>query len=129
MIDDVQCLDLSRRLRARYAELGREVEAARRDITDPAYAGRADVVHDRQDEATSDVLEDVRVADLRRDEREMRDIEATLARMHEGRFGLCVDCGEPIAAGRLQAYPTAKRCRRCQEQREQRTAAPPTPRL
>lgn len=124
VIDTVQRQDLSRRLRARYAELSREVADAQRDIADPAYAGHADQVHDRQEEASGDVLEDVRVADLRRDEGEMRDIESTLARMHEDRFGQCVDCGEPIAPGRLQAFPTAKRCRGCQEKYEQRAGTP-----
>ena len=30
----------------------------------------------------------------------------------------CIDCGQPIPFARLEAYPTAKRCLRCQQIRE-----------
>ena len=40
-------------------------------------------------------------------------INEALARMEEGKFGLCVNCGEPIAKPRLQAIPYAPHCIRC----------------
>jgi DnaK suppressor protein len=36
-----------------------------------------------------------------------------LARIEEGRFGVCSVCGDPIPVERLEAIPTAERCGRC----------------
>ena len=40
-------------------------------------------------------------------------IVAALARMDEGEFGFCEDCGEPIALKRLELDPTVMRCVSC----------------
>lgn len=40
-------------------------------------------------------------------------INAALARIDDDEFGWCVECGEPIAAGRLCADPTAHLCVDC----------------
>jgi len=37
----------------------------------------------------------------------------TLARMDEGDFGYCAECGEPIGDGRLNADPTFPHCIAC----------------
>jgi len=42
-------------------------------------------------------------------------LRAALHRMDAGEYGFCVACGEPIAAERLQAVPTAATCRTCAE--------------
>jgi RNA polymerase-binding transcription factor DksA len=46
----------------------------------------------------------------------VRGIEAALQRLHDGTYGLCGDCEEPIAAARLKVLPFAERCRDCQEE-------------
>ena len=46
-------------------------------------------------------------------------IEDALARLDKGTYGVCRDCGEPIAEARLKALPFANTCRECQEQREE----------
>ncbi|MGH3128336.1 MAG: TraR/DksA family transcriptional regulator [Gaiellaceae bacterium] len=40
----------------------------------------------------------------------LTEIQAALERMDEGTYGLCVTCGKPIAAERLEAVPYAARC-------------------
>ena len=40
-------------------------------------------------------------------------VQAALARMEDGEFGYCTDCGEEIAAGRLEADPTHPMCVSC----------------
>ena len=40
-------------------------------------------------------------------------IRAALQRLEEGTYGLCVTCGEPIAAARLEALPHAVQCIAC----------------
>jgi RNA polymerase-binding transcription factor DksA len=40
-------------------------------------------------------------------------VNQALDRMEQGRFGQCVECGEPISKPRLQAIPYARHCIRC----------------
>ena len=40
-------------------------------------------------------------------------IDAALARIDEGEFGYCTDCGEEIAPKRLELDPTAPTCVSC----------------
>jgi DnaK suppressor protein len=37
-----------------------------------------------------------------------------LTRLDKGRYGTCVDCGDNVPEGRLEARPEAARCVRCQ---------------
>lgn len=57
------------------------------------------------------------------DVQDVRDIKAARERLSAGTYGICTDCGAPIAYERLLAYPTAKRCIHCQRLHEQETAA------
>jgi RNA polymerase-binding transcription factor len=57
--------------------------------------------------------------------RELAQIDAARERAAEGRYGLCLDCGEPIPHARLDANPTALRCADCQGRRERLFAAAP----
>lgn len=44
-----------------------------------------------------------------------RGVEAALQRMDEGTFGICLCCGQEIAAQRLRAIPWTLVCIHCQE--------------
>lgn len=41
-----------------------------------------------------------------------------LARLEQGDYGNCFECGEEIAEKRLRALPFAVRCKGCEEARE-----------
>jgi DnaK suppressor protein len=41
-----------------------------------------------------------------------------LTRLEDGSYGLCADCGNPVAEGRLEAKPEACRCLPCQAKRD-----------
>ena len=41
-----------------------------------------------------------------------------LARLENGRYGTCVDCGDSVPEGRLEARPEAARCVRCQSKHD-----------
>ncbi len=41
-----------------------------------------------------------------------------LERLSEGEYGVCVECGEPIAPARLRAAPEVQTCVRCQDRLE-----------
>ena len=45
-------------------------------------------------------------------------INEALARLEEGRYGMCFECGDEIAEARLRALPFAVRCKDCEEARE-----------
>ncbi|MDU2064908.1 MAG: TraR/DksA C4-type zinc finger protein [Sporomusaceae bacterium] len=47
---------------------------------------------------------------------ELREIEAALARLEQGTYGICERCQEKIEPERLEALPTAARCIRCQHE-------------
>jgi DnaK suppressor protein len=53
--------------------------------------------------------------------REMAAIQAALARIDAGTYGICDTCGETISAARLMAMPMARRCVSCQERLEHRS--------
>lgn len=40
-------------------------------------------------------------------------IQQALKRIEEGDFGYCIECGEPIAPGRLEVDPAFSACVRC----------------
>lgn len=73
---------------------------------------------DSGDESFADALADINVAQLDRHVESVRDIEAAMTRVKNKEYGACVDCGDDITFERLQAYPTAKRCIKCQTKRE-----------
>jgi DnaK suppressor protein len=43
-----------------------------------------------------------------------------LDRVRRGEYGLCQECGEPIAPARLRAVPEASACVLCQDRQERR---------
>jgi len=42
-------------------------------------------------------------------------IEEALVRMEKGTYGICRDCGEPVAAARLEAIPWTRVCISCKQ--------------
>lgn len=49
------------------------------------------------------------------DNLQLKLVEAALARVDAGDYGVCIDCGDPISSGRLKAIPWTNRCIACQE--------------
>jgi len=70
----------------------------------------------RMDELRSEAMS---AETVRRRKAELARIEAALARLDEGDYGLCTVCGEAIAAGRLGADPAVEQCIRCATLAEQ----------
>jgi len=62
-------------------------------------------------------LEDSEVVDALGNEArtELHKVAAALGRMDAGEFGICVECGEKIQIGRLEAHPYAGECIECAE--------------
>ncbi len=73
---------------------------------------------DPSDRATweSDSTRDLRIRDR---ERQLMDkIDAALARIEDGTFGECEECGETITIGRLKARPVTTLCIECKAKQE-----------
>ena len=114
----------------RYELVVEEVRDALEKSENQQYVELLDrVPADIGDQSVADELADLNLALIDRHVQEMRDIEATRARFTDGRFGVCVDCGQEIGFQRLLAYPTAKRCIACQQRREKTYAHEGTPTL
>jgi len=45
-------------------------------------------------------------------------VDDALARLEQGTYGNCFECGEEIAEKRLRALPFAVRCKDCEEAKE-----------
>lgn len=45
--------------------------------------------------------------------RELEEIDAALARIQEGRYGACLNCGGPMGLQRIRALPEARYCVAC----------------
>jgi RNA polymerase-binding transcription factor DksA len=48
------------------------------------------------------------------------EVMAALARVEDGSYGKCVDCGQLVPDGRLEARPTTTRCVPCQSKLDRR---------
>jgi len=114
--DDKAMLEAA--LRRRFEALLEEVREDLLKTDDDRAAMLADRVRDVGDESMADLIVDLDLADTDRDLQELKDVEAALTRMRLGTYGTCVQCGGPIRAERLVAFPTAKRCQPCQAMHE-----------
>ena len=98
----------------RRAQLSQEVrEVGARDEAESFRALTGEVA-DAGDEASATSVIDNNHAAVDRDLGEIHAIDAALERMEKGTYGTCIECAEPIARERLQAFPAAARCLPCQ---------------
>ncbi len=126
----IQCSKLERKLDQQYKSMLEEVRGALEKSENQQYVELIDrAPADSGDQATGDALADLNLAIIDRHVQELRDIEASRARIADGSFGTCTDCGGDIGFERLLAYPTAKRCFSCQRQHEKTYAHEGNPKL
>lgn len=91
------------------------LERLRLDHADFVVASRDSNADDEHDpEGATIAFERAQVETLLRDATHRLDeLEAARARLRAGTYGTCERCGQPIAAGRLEARPAARRCVDC----------------
>ncbi len=93
--------------RAELEALSRDSSAARQPVElDQQSVGRLT----RQDALQQQAM--AKAQEVRR-ANEQRKIDAALARIDDSDYGWCEECGEAIAARRLEIDPTAMRCVVC----------------
>ena len=117
-LTDNDVLRLQQGLLARREQLRALIHEALLDTRREEYVDLAGQVHDSGDESVVEMLLGIDLTSRGRELQEMQDVEAALERVRNGVYGVCVGCNSPIARERLEAYPTAKRCLRCQNELE-----------
>lgn len=119
---------------ARDAEL-RQLLLDHRDTLETDVQGRLRAGRDdhgaegRDDMERSDdnIRDDLSFALLEMKSESLAAIDAALARVEAGQYGVCVACEQPIQSRRLRAMPFAVRCQPCANARERAHAGETTP--
>jgi DnaK suppressor protein len=112
-------------LEARRAALRDDVKTQIEGSSDERVVGLRNRIKESGDEwGVADGLAELDIAEVRHTLRELAEVEAALARLRDGTYGECADCGEPIAPARLAVYPIATRCVACQQAYEARLTGP-----
>ena len=128
-LTQAQITQIAQVLRARQRTLRNEIREGLLRSGEAHHKDMAGMVSDAGDESVANMLEDLEIAEVERDVRELREVEAALARLTSETFGACADCGEPIGFARLLANPAAARCITCQARHEREYAHGGTPKM
>jgi DnaK suppressor protein len=75
---------------------------------------------DEIDQASTDIEQSMRMRLRNRESLYLKKVDEALARIEEGTFGECEECGEDIELRRLEARPTATLCVSCKEEQERK---------
>lgn len=109
----------SRQLQSMRGELLSRVRAQRGGAVGRADAAAEARASESDDRAKADEERDLLIGLEERESAELVAIDDALARIADGTYGLCIQCGASIPTARLHAWPTARRCVTCQSQAEQ----------
>src|SRR5215210_2700257 len=85
------------------------------------YGREADreVSQDPADKASNSYTKELLFSQSTNERNTLKLIEEAIARVQDGSFGECLNCGEDIQPKRLDAIPWAPYCIKCQELQEQ----------
>lgn len=98
--------DIAETLRLRLAELTERSGVIEDDLRQPLDADFSEQAVDLADDEALEGVDDVLRA-------EARQVRLALARIENGTYGTCTNCGEAIPRARLEARPIATRCIKC----------------
>jgi|SRR5437762_2930428 len=111
--------ELKQMLQARRREIQAEVQGKMRGVREEGtWGGKLNEVLDAVESAEADIQEDLEFALVQMKSETLNKINDALARLEQGDYGYCFDCGDEIAEKRLRALPFAVRCKDCEEARE-----------
>ena len=111
--------ELRKMLDERRSQLRAEVQGKMRDVrAEGAWGGKLNEVLDAVESSEADIQEDIEFALIQMKSETLNKVNDALARLEQGNYGNCFDCGEEIAEKRLRALPFAVRCKDCEQARE-----------
>ncbi len=114
----VRYVELRRILEERRREILAQVQEKMRDVRAEGGIGEGQGVLDAAESSEADIQDDIEFALIQMKSETLNRIEEALARLDEGTFGNCFECGDEISERRLRALPFAVRCKDCEEVRE-----------
>jgi DnaK suppressor protein len=92
-----------------------QIEKNLQGVSDEIRAINTQDLHDEGDYATANIDSVVENAIGTQQERELKEILYSLAKIKAGDYGICEMCEEDIAIARLEVKPHAKYCIDCRE--------------
>jgi RNA polymerase-binding transcription factor DksA len=90
----------------RLSELDTRLHDIESELDTPRSADWEDQATEREGEEVLERLGESGQAEIAR-------IRAALARIRDGSYGICVQCGEPISEARLSVLPATPLCKEC----------------
>jgi DnaK suppressor protein len=118
-IPQTRYTELRQMLEGRRREIQAEVQGKMRGVREEGtWGGKLNEVLDAVESAEADIQEEIEFALVQMKSETLNKIDDALARLEQGDYGDCFDCGEEIAEKRLRALPFAVRCKDCEEVRE-----------
>jgi len=110
--------ELKRMLDERRHELRAEVQGKMRHVRAGTWGGKMNEVLDAVESSEADIQDEIEFALIQMKSETLNKVDDALARLEQGDYGNCFECGEEIAEKRLRALPFAVRCKDCEEARE-----------
>jgi DnaK suppressor protein len=111
--------ELKQMLEGRRRELQAAVQGKMRDVREEgAWGGKQGEVLDAVESSEADIQDDIEFALIQMKSETLNKVNDALARLEQGNYGNCFECGEEISEKRLRALPFAVRCKDCEEARE-----------
>jgi DnaK suppressor protein len=117
-MDQSRYEDLKLMLEERKREILAEVHEKIRDVRSENSFGKMNEVLDSGESSEADIQEDIEFALIQMKAETLSKINEALARLEEGAYGYCFECGQEISQQRLRALPFAVRCKDCEEAKE-----------
>ena len=105
-------------LEDRRLEIMGEVQHKMRDVRTQGAAVSHQGVRDEAESSEAEIQDDIEFALLQMKAETLSKITDALARLEEGTYGYCYECGDEVAEARLRALPFAVRCKAAEETRE-----------
>ncbi len=95
-------------LEQRLAEMQQRLSSIKRDVTQSHSGDSAEQAQERENDEVVDAIGNETAQSI-------RDLQAALARIEDGSYGVCAGCGGDVGDGRLAAIPEATLCVKCAE--------------
>ena len=115
-LTEQQASRLVRLMENRKEDLRRQIIARRAALG--GHGISAEPVEDQADSAFHRTSAEVESELIDRYLREIAELDTARARAASGELGICIECGLAIDYRRLEAFPAALRCTRCQSLHE-----------
>jgi DnaK suppressor protein len=124
MSDEVMAIDIAeikKRLLRERAQLLHDIEVKAHQVAedgDDLDPERGGVGNHMADDANQTFEQETMLTLERSVRRHLDQVNAALARIEAGTYGICANCGKPINPARLEARPSSVLCIECQQKQD-----------